>query len=137
MTPGPAGPAVVDADAPYRQPGKLRLTGNDPPAAMRTPSAGLAPLAIRRCCGTSTRTPSTPAQLRRARREPVVLPARFPNLLINGSEGIRSGWRPDPPHNLREVAAGVQSVPGHFETSDEELLDALIERVKGRLPHSG
>ena len=68
-----------------------------------------------------------------------MLPARFPNLLVNGSEGIAVGMATRiPPHNLREVAAGVQWYLENFEASDEELLDALIERVKGPdFPTSG
>jgi DNA gyrase subunit A len=62
----------------------------------------------------------------------VVLPSRFPNLLVNGSEGIAVGMATKiPPHNLREVAAGVQWYLDNFDASDEELLEALIERVKG------
>ena len=64
--------------------------------------------------------------------EPVVLPARFPNLLVNGSEGIAVGMATKiPPHNLREVADGVQWYLDHFDASDTELLEALIERIKG------
>jgi DNA gyrase subunit A len=64
--------------------------------------------------------------------EPVVLPSRFPNLLVNGSEGIAVGMATKiPPHNLREVAAGVQWYLENFDATDEELLAALIERVKG------
>jgi len=62
----------------------------------------------------------------------VVLPSRFPNLLVNGSEGIAVGMATKiPPHNLREVAAGVQWYLENFDATDEELLAALIERVKG------
>jgi DNA gyrase subunit A len=64
--------------------------------------------------------------------EPVVLPARFPNLLVNGSEGIAVGMATKiPPHNLREVAAGAQWYLDNPEATDEELLEALLERVKG------
>jgi DNA gyrase subunit A len=62
----------------------------------------------------------------------VVLPARFPNLLVNGSEGIAVGMATKiPPHNLREVADGVQWYLEHFDASDTELLEALIERING------
>ena len=62
----------------------------------------------------------------------MVLPSRFPNLLVNGSEGIAVGMATKiPPHNLREVAAGVQWYLDNFDATDEELLDALMERVKG------
>jgi DNA gyrase subunit A len=64
--------------------------------------------------------------------EPVVLPARFPNLLVNGSEGIAVGMATKiPPHNLREVAEGVKWYLENIEASDEDLLDALMARIKG------
>jgi DNA gyrase subunit A len=64
--------------------------------------------------------------------EPVLLPSRIPNLLINGSAGIAVGMATNiPPHNLREVADGVQWSLQHPEASREELLEALLERVKG------
>jgi DNA gyrase subunit A len=71
--------------------------------------------------------------------EPVVLPARFPNLLVNGSEGIAVAMATKiPPHNLREVAAGAQWCLQNFDATDEELLDALLERIKGPdFPTSG
>jgi len=64
--------------------------------------------------------------------EPQVLPSRFPNLLVNGSGGIAVGMATNiPPHNLREVAAGVQWHLDHPEASNEALLEALLERIKG------
>jgi DNA gyrase subunit A len=61
-----------------------------------------------------------------------VLPSRFPNLLVNGSAGIAVGMATNiPPHNLREVASGVQWMLEHPEASREEALEALIERVSG------
>ncbi|USR79424.1 DNA gyrase subunit A [Arcanobacterium pinnipediorum] len=65
-------------------------------------------------------------------QEPTVLTSRFPNLLVNGSEGIAVGMATRiPPHNLREVAEGVQWFLQNPQASREELLDALIERIKG------
>ena len=65
-------------------------------------------------------------------QEPQVLPARFPNLLVNGSSGIAVGMATNiPPHNLREVAQGVQWHLDHPEASKEELLEALMTRIKG------
>ena len=59
------------------------------------------------------------------------MPSRIPNLLVNGSSGIAVGMATNiPPHNLREVAAGVQWALSHPEASDSELLDALIERAQ-------
>ncbi|WP_428512247.1 DNA gyrase subunit A [Pseudonocardia sp.] len=65
-------------------------------------------------------------------QEPVVLPSRIPNLLINGSVGIAVGMATNiPPHNLREVGAGVVWSLENWEASDEELLTALMERIPG------
>src|SRR4249919_987871 len=65
-------------------------------------------------------------------QEPQVLPARFPNLLVNGSGGIAVGMATNiPPHNLREVAAGVQWHLENPGATNEELLNALLERIKG------
>ena len=65
-------------------------------------------------------------------QEPTVLPARIPNLLINGSSGIAVGMATNiPPHNLREVASGVVWALDNWEASDEETLDAMLERIKG------
>src|SRR5215218_1431663 len=64
--------------------------------------------------------------------EPVVLPSRFPNLLVNGSTGIAVGMATNvPAHNLREVAAAVQWSLEHPEATAEELLEAAIERING------
>jgi DNA gyrase subunit A len=65
-------------------------------------------------------------------QEPVLLPSRFPNLLVNGSAGIAVGMATNiPPHNLREVADGVQWALQHPDATREELLEALLQRVKG------
>jgi DNA gyrase subunit A len=65
-------------------------------------------------------------------QEPVILPSRIPNLLVNGGSGIAVGMATNiPPHNLREVAAGVTWALDNPEASDEELLEALMERIKG------
>jgi DNA gyrase subunit A len=64
--------------------------------------------------------------------EPTVLPSRFPNLLVNGSSGIAVGMATNiPPHNLTEVAAGVQWALDHPDATREELLEALMERITG------
>jgi len=65
-------------------------------------------------------------------QEPLVLPGRIPNLLINGSAGIAVGMATNmPPHNLREVAAAVFWMLEHPEAEAEEALTACMERVKG------
>ncbi len=65
-------------------------------------------------------------------REPDILPSRIPNLLVNGGSGIAVGMATNiPSHNLREVAEGVYWALEHPDATDEELLAALLERVKG------
>ena len=64
--------------------------------------------------------------------EPTVLPSRIPNLLVNGSSGIAVGMATNiPPHNLREVAEGVEWFLKNPHATNEELLNALIARIKG------
>ncbi|MGH3902661.1 MAG: intein-containing DNA gyrase subunit A [Pseudonocardiaceae bacterium] len=65
-------------------------------------------------------------------QQPIVLPARIPNLLVNGSSGIAVGMATNiPPHNLREVASGVVHLLENPEVDDDTLLDELVQRVKG------
>ena len=65
-------------------------------------------------------------------KEPTILPARFPNLLVNGSSGIAVGMATNiPPHNLREVADGVQWYLANPTAGREELLEELLLRIKG------
>ncbi|MDN3495072.1 DNA gyrase subunit A [Planococcus sp. APC 4015] len=65
-------------------------------------------------------------------QEPVVLPARFPNLLVNGSVGIAVGMATNiPPHNLREVSNGALWALDNPDATREELLEALMERIPG------
>jgi DNA gyrase subunit A len=135
--------AIYDALVRLAQPWSMRMPlvdsqgnfgspGNDPAAAMRYTECRLAPLAMEMLRDIDKDTVDFRPNYDGRSAEPVVLPARFPNLLVNGSEGIAVGMATKiPPHNLREVAAGVQWYLDNFEASDEELLEALIERIKG------
>ena len=135
--------AIYDALVRMAQPWAMRMPlvdgqgnfgsrGNDPPAAMRYTECRLAPLAMEMLRDIDKDTVDFRENYDGRSREPVVLPARFPNLLVNGSEGIAVGMATKiPPHNLREVAAGAQWYLDHFDATDDELLDALIERIKG------
>ncbi len=65
-------------------------------------------------------------------QEPAILPARFPNLLVNGSDGIAVGMATKiPPHNLREIAAAVQWCLDHPDEDESTTLGELIRIVKG------
>ncbi len=112
--------------------GNFGSPGNDPAAAMRYTECRLTPLAMEMLRDIDKETVDFRPNYDGQSAEPVVLPARFPNLLVNGSEGIAVGMATKiPPHNLREVAAGAQWYLENYEATDEELLDALMERIKG------
>ena len=66
-------------------------------------------------------------------KEPVVLPARFPNLLVNGTSGIAVGMATNiPPHNLREViGAVVKIIDNHVEENRETEMEEVLEIIKG------
>ncbi|WP_119726291.1 DNA gyrase subunit A [Thermomonospora amylolytica] len=119
--------------------GNFGSRGNDPAAAMRYTECRLAPLAMEMLRDIDKETVDFSPNYDGRSSEPDVLPARFPNLLVNGSAGIAVGMATNiPPHNLREVAEGVFWYLDNFEASDSELLDALIERIKGPdFPTSG
>ena len=112
--------------------GNFGSPGNDPAAAMRYTECRLAPLAMEMLRDIEKDTVDFAPNYDGRSQEPVVLPSRFPNLLVNGAAGIAVGMATSiPPHNLREVASGVQWFLDHPDVSNEELLDALLERVKG------
>ncbi|MDX6433951.1 MAG: gyrase subunit, partial [Streptosporangiaceae bacterium] len=112
--------------------GNFGSPGNDPAAAMRYTECRMAPLAMEMLRDIDKETVDFSPNYDGRQQEPDVLPSRFPNLLVNGSAGIAVGMATNiPPHNLREVGAGVQWYLDNYGTSDEELLDALIERIKG------
>ncbi|MFG3347743.1 DNA gyrase subunit A [Streptomyces sp. NPDC048018] len=117
---------LVDSNGNFGSP------GNDPAAAMRYTECKMAPLSMEMVRDIDEETVDFTDNYDGRSQEPTVLPARFPNLLINGSAGIAVGMATNiPPHNLREVASGAQWYLEHPEASHEELLDALIERIKG------
>ena len=112
--------------------GNFGSPGNDPPAAMRYTECRMAQLAMRMVDDIDEETVDFTANYDGKTMEPLLLPARFPNLLVNGSAGIAVGMATNiPPHNLREVAAGAHWALEHPDASREELLDALIERIIG------
>ncbi|QIK67913.1 DNA gyrase subunit A [Nocardioides sp. HDW12B] len=112
--------------------GNFGSPGNDPAAAMRYTECKMAPLAMEMVRDIDEDTVDFTPNYDGRSQEPAILPARYPNLLVNGSAGIAVGMATNiPPHNLREVADGVQWALAHPEATREELLEALLERVKG------
>ena len=112
--------------------GNFGSPGNDKAAAMRYTECKMAPLAMEMVRDIGENTVDFKPNYDGKEQEPVVLPARFPNLLVNGSTGIAVGMATNiPTHNLREVAAAVQWALEHPTATAEELLEAALERVQG------
>ena len=103
-------------------------TVDDPPAAMRYTEARMAPLAAHLLEGIGEDTVDWTPNYSGERDEPVVMPARFPNLLVNGSTGIAVGMATNiPPHNLTEVVDAILYALDHSDAT----VDDLAEFVKG------
>jgi DNA gyrase subunit A len=112
--------------------GNFGSPGNDPAAAMRYTEARMAPLAMEIMRDIDEETVDFIPNYDGRSQEPVVLPSRFPNLLVNGSAGIAVGMATNiPPHNLREIAGAVQWALENPEASSEETLEAILGIVKG------
>lgn len=112
--------------------GNFGSPGNDGAAAPRYTETKMAPLALEMVRDINEDAVDFQPNYDGKNQEPVVLPSRIPNLLVNGSSGIAVGMATNiPPHNLREVADGVQWFLQNPAASNEELLEALITRIKG------
>ncbi|WP_308287630.1 DNA gyrase subunit A [Cryobacterium inferilacus] len=112
--------------------GNFGSPGNDGAAAPRYTETKMAPLALEMVRDIDEDTVDFQDNYDGRTLEPTVLPSRFPNLLVNGSVGIAVGMATNiPPHNLREVAAGALWYLENPEATREELLEALIQRIKG------
>ena len=112
--------------------GNFGSPGNDGAAAPRYTETKMAPLALEMVRDIEEATVDFQDNYDGRTQEPFVLPSRFPNLLVNGSVGIAVGMATNiPPHNLREVGAGALWHLANPEASREDLLEALIQRIKG------
>src|SRR2546421_3089939 len=126
--------AVYDALVRMAQPFSLRYPlvdgqGNfgsvdgDPPAAMRYTEARMSAIAAEMVADIDKDTVDFIDNYTAEKQEPVVMPARIPNLLINGASGIAVGMTTNiPPHNLREVAAAVTHMLDNPDATSEDLL---------------
>jgi DNA gyrase subunit A len=108
--------------------GNFGSIDDDPPAAMRYTEARLGPLATEMLRDIDADTVDFGPNYDESTREPVLLPARFPNLLVNGATGIAVGMATNiPPHNLREVIGAVNAY-----IDDPEIdMKGLMKHVKG------
>ncbi|MGV3712827.1 DNA gyrase subunit A [Pseudolysinimonas sp.] len=112
--------------------GNFGSPGNDGAAAHRYTETKMAPLAMELVRDIDEDTVDMTDNYDGRTQEPTVLPARFPNLLVNGSVGIAVGMATNiPPHNLREVSEAALWALEHPDATKEELLEAAIQRVKG------
>jgi DNA gyrase subunit A len=108
--------------------GNFGSVDDDPAAAMRYTEARLARIATEMLRDLDMDTVDFAPNYDGSRQEPLVLPARFPNLLVNGSSGIAVGMATNiPPHNLREV---IGATIAYIEDPDIDI-DGLMHHVKG------
>jgi len=108
--------------------GNFGSIDGDSAAAYRYTEARLSPIATELLVDIEKETVGFTANFDNQRTEPVVLPAKFPNLLVNGSSGIAVGMSTNvPPHNLREVAAGVKLLA----IDPDCTVDDLMRHIKG------
>ena len=112
--------------------GNFGSQGNDKAAAMRYTECKMAPLAVEMVRDIEQDTVDFKPNYDNRDSEPTVLPARFPNLLVNGSTGIAVGMATNiPTHNLREVNDAVQWALTHPDATRQELLEAAMARIQG------
>ena len=131
--------SVYDAMVRLAQPFSMRYTlvdghGNfgsidgDPPAAYRYTESRMSKTALKMLDDIKKETVDWAPNFDDTTKEPVVLPARFPNLLVNGSSGIAVGMATNiPPHNMREVVEGMCCL---IDNPNAELED-IMEYIKG------
>ena len=112
--------------------GNFGSRGNDGPAAMRYTECKMSPLAMEMVRDIDKNTVDFQPNYDGKTTEPVVLPSRIPNLLVNGSNGIAVGMATRmPPHNLREVAAAVQWCLANPDADEEETLAECMKLIPG------
>lgn len=135
--------AVYDAMARMAQDFSLRYLlidgqGNfgsvdgDPPAAMRYTEARLSPMAEELLVDIEKETVDFVDNFDGSLQEPVSMPARLPNLLLNGASGIAVGMATNiPPHNLGELADAIRFMLDHYDHLDDVTIDNLMEFIPG------
>jgi DNA gyrase subunit A len=112
--------------------GNFGSVDGDSPAAMRYTEARLARIAEELLVDINMNTVDFVDNYDGTQQEPEVLPARLPNLLLNGTSGIAVGMATNiPPHNLRELAAAITYLIDHYERIDDITVSELMEFVKG------
>ncbi|HPZ92824.1 MAG: DNA gyrase subunit A [Bacillota bacterium] len=106
--------------------GNFGSVDGDPPAAMRYTEARMARISQKLLADIDKDTVDFQPNFDESLKEPVVLPCRFPNLLVNGSSGIAVGMATNiPPHNLREVIDGVIMLIDNPDAKVEDLMTVI------------
>ena len=106
--------------------GNFGSVDGDPPAAYRYTEARMTKLALEMLRDIDKNTVDCKANFDDTRKEPVVLPARYPNLLVNGADGIAVGMATNiPPHNLGEVIDGAIALIDNPDITVDELMDYI------------
>ena len=113
--------------------GNFGSVDGDGAAAMRYTEARLSKVSMEMLADIGKNTVDFTPNFDETEKEPVVLPARFPNLLVNGTSGIAVGMATNiPPHNLREViGAVVKIIDNHVEENRETEMEEVLEIIKG------
>ncbi|WKK60618.1 DNA gyrase subunit A [Corynebacterium sp. P3-F1] len=112
--------------------GNFGSRGNDGPAAMRYTECKMTPLSMEMVRDIRENAVDFVPNYDGKAQEPVVLPSRVPNLLLNGSSGIAVGMATNiPPHNLGELAEAIYWILDNHDADEKTTLDACMERVKG------
>ena len=113
--------------------GNFGSMDGDPVAAMRYTEARLSKISMEMLADINKDTVDFQPNFDETEREPVVLPSRYPNLLVNGTSGIAVGMATNiPPHNLREViSAVVKIIDNIIEEDRDTTIEELLEIVKG------
>jgi len=112
--------------------GNFGSEDGDSPAAMRYTEAKMSKMAAEMLSGINKNTVDFMPNFSNEYDEPTVLPARFPNLLVNGATGIAVGMSTNiPPHNLREVISGVDKIIENRIAGRKTEIDELLPIIKG------
>jgi DNA gyrase subunit A len=112
--------------------GNFGSIDGDAPAAMRYTEARLASMAEELLADIDRDTVDFGDNFDGSLKEPLVLPARLPNLLLNGSSGIAVGMATNiPPHNLKELAAAITYLIDQYEVIDDIPVEELLKRLPG------
>ncbi|PJF30383.1 MAG: DNA gyrase subunit A [Phototrophicales bacterium] len=111
--------------------GNFGSVDGDSPAAMRYTEARMAPIANELLVDIEMNTVDFQDNYDGSQQEPIVLPARLPNLLLNGATGIAVGMATSiPPHNLRELTSAIAFLIDNYDRIDDITLDDLMQYVK-------